>query len=257
MLQLALHQLLNFLRLFLPGAAQNGDMLHDGYSGGNKQRLHDVFVHARSRAQHARAHISDVGQFEKTLNRSVFAERAVQHRENNIDVDGAIAGAPCERRIRLKGDKSALPVHRLRRYHHRLSPSQHRRGLSGFRVASTQVARLKDQLALQQVLGVLRREPAPVLGDADGHDFVFVFVDGLEHRRGREQRNLMLPAPPAKKTSDPKLFHNLYSIFFPNADSANSTARSAVRLCSSITGFTSTISKLNMRPWSAMISMAR
>src|SRR6266478_8195654 len=48
-----------------------------------------------------------------------------------------------------------------------------------------------------------------------------------------------------------------YRIFFPNADSASSTAKSAVRLCSSITGFTSTISKLSMRPWSAMISMAR
>ncbi len=40
----------------------------------------------------------------------------------------------------------------------------------------------------------------------------------------------------------------LYRIFFPNADNASSTARSAVWLCSSITGFTSTISKLSMRP---------
>jgi hypothetical protein len=48
-----------------------------------------------------------------------------------------------------------------------------------------------------------------------------------------------------------------YKIFFPNADNANSTAKSAVRLCSSMTGLTSTISKLSMRPWSAMISMAR
>ncbi len=46
-------------------------------------------------------------------------------------------------------------------------------------------------------------------------------------------------------------------IFFPNADSASSTASDAVRLCSSMTGFTSTISKLSRRPWSAMISIAR
>ena len=39
-----------------------------------------------------------------------------------------------------------------------------------------------------------------------------------------------------------------YKIFFPNAEQASSTARSAVRLCSSMTGFTSTISKLNNRP---------
>ena len=46
-----------------------------------------------------------------------------------------------------------------------------------------------------------------------------------------------------------------YSIFFPKAESASPTARSAVWLCSSITGFTSTISKLVMWPWSEMISI--
>ena len=40
----------------------------------------------------------------------------------------------------------------------------------------------------------------------------------------------------------------LYKIFFPKAEQANSTAKSAVRLRSSITGFTSTISKLSNRP---------
>ena len=48
-----------------------------------------------------------------------------------------------------------------------------------------------------------------------------------------------------------------YRIFLPNAEHASSTARSAVRLCSSMTGLTSTISKLSKRPWSARISMAR
>ena len=48
-----------------------------------------------------------------------------------------------------------------------------------------------------------------------------------------------------------------HRIFFPNAESASSTASDAVRLCSSITGFTSTISKLSIRPWSATISIAR
>lgn len=47
------------------------------------------------------------------------------------------------------------------------------------------------------------------------------------------------------------------SIFLPNAEQVSSTARSAVRLCSSITGLTSTTSKLRSRPWSARISMAR
>ena len=66
--------------------------------------------------------------------------------------------------------------------------------------------RLENQLALQQILRVSRRQPAPILGDADGHDFIFVFVDGVENRRSREQRNLMLAAAPAKKNSDAKSF---------------------------------------------------
>jgi hypothetical protein len=48
--------------------------------------------------------------------------------------------------------------------------------------------------------------------------------------------------------------NTLYSIFFPNADSASSTASSAVRLCSSMTEFTSTLSKLSRCPSSAVIS---
>lgn len=48
-----------------------------------------------------------------------------------------------------------------------------------------------------------------------------------------------------------------YSIFFPNAELASSTASSAVRLYSSITGLTSTMSMEVIRPWSAMISIAR
>src|ERR1019366_6192489 len=50
--------------------------------------------------------------------------------------------------------------------------------------------------------------------------------------------------------------HPAQRIFLPNADSASSTASSAVWLRSSSTGFTSTSSKLSMRPWSAMISIA-
>jgi hypothetical protein len=66
--------------------------------------------------------------------------------------------------------------------------------------------------------------------------------------------NIEIPACMAGKVIRPS---SSYRIFLPNAESASSTAKSAVRLCSSITGFTSTISKLSMRPWSAMISMAR
>src|ERR1700691_2857890 len=117
--------------------------------------------------------------------------------------------------------------------------------------------RLDDQLAFEQTLRVVGSQPATIFGDASGNDIIFFFVNGVKNRSSREQRDFMLAAAAAEKNSDAKLAHSAYKIFFPKADNANSTARSAVRLCSSITGFTSTISKLNMRPWSAMISMAR
>src|ERR1700691_1897399 len=116
------------------------------------------------------------------------------------------------------------------------------------------------KFSLQSPLRIGGGSPSAFLGDADRHNFVFTFVDRAKHRCGREQRDLMLPTPSAKQDADSNLFHGVnvpYRIFLPNADNANSTAKSAVRLCSSITGFTSTISKLSMRPWSAMISVAR
>jgi len=46
-LQLAVNTLLGLLRVDVPVAAQNGDVLHDRQAGGAEQRLHDVLVHAR------------------------------------------------------------------------------------------------------------------------------------------------------------------------------------------------------------------
>src|ERR1700674_506894 len=201
---------------------------------------------------------------------------------------------------------------RLRRHHNRFALGQNRSPSSRFRITSTKMcgagARAR-RFPTQQPFRIVGGDPSALLGDADGHNFVFIFVDGVENRRGREQRDFMLSAAPTKQNADSNFFHDLsvwtrgrfavncwemmvwipwlicsthltkvaaatpspsspyprwdgrfnmaYRIFFPNADSVSSTARSAVRLCSSITGFTSTISKLSMRPWSAMISIAR
>src|SRR5580704_1832907 len=141
----------------------------------------------------------------------------------------------------------------------RFALGQNCRSRSRLRIASTQMLVILE-FSTKQPLRIGRSDPSALLGDADGHYFVLVFVDGVENRRGREQGDLMLSTAPAKQNANSKFFHSFnagYRIFFPNADNASSTARSAVRLCSSITGLTSTISKLNMRPWSAMISMAR
>ena len=54
-------------------------------------------------------------------------------------------------------------------------------------------------------------KPAAFLGNADGHDFIFVFVDGVNNGGGGEQRDFVLSAAPAKKDADAKLLHD-YSV---------------------------------------------
>ena len=54
------------------------------------------------RRQHARAHVRQIGQLQQALHRAVFAEGAVQHREDHVDVRiarparaGSAAGSTC------------------------------------------------------------------------------------------------------------------------------------------------------------------
>ena len=51
-----------------------------------EHRLEDVLVHAERRAEHAGADVRDAGELEQALHRPVLAERAVQHREDDVDV---------------------------------------------------------------------------------------------------------------------------------------------------------------------------
>ena len=45
---------------------------------------------------------------------------------------------------------------------------------------------------------MLGSEPAAFFGDADGHHFIFVFIDCVEYRCGRKQRNFVLSAAAAE-----------------------------------------------------------
>src|ERR1022692_3997522 len=69
----------------------------------------------------------------------------------------------------------------------------------------------------------------------------------------RADRNLVLAAASAVDYGD----CGFHRIFLPMADRIISTAKSAVRLISSITGLTSTTSMESMRPLSQISSMAR
>ena len=108
----------------------------------------------------------------------------------------------------MKGNEATLALDRLGRNHHRLAARQNRRGLSDFGVAGAEVAGFEYQLASQQILGVLGGEPAAIFGDADGYDFILIFIDGIENRCGGEQRDFVFAAAAAKKNPHSKLFHD-------------------------------------------------
>ena len=88
----------------------------------------------------------------------------------------------------------------------RFTLGQNSRSRSCLGIARTQMFVIL-KFALQQPLRIGRSDPSTLLGDAYGHNFVFIFVDGVENRRGREQRDFMLTAAPAKQDSDSNFLH--------------------------------------------------
>ena len=67
-------------------AESKGDVFRDRNPVVSQHRLEDVLVHAERRGEHARADVGDTGELEQALHGAVLAERAVQHREDDIDV---------------------------------------------------------------------------------------------------------------------------------------------------------------------------
>ncbi len=94
--------LARLLRLVLPLTAQDGDVLHDRQPGIAEEALHHVFVHAGRRAQHARADVGDLGQIEQSLNGAVLAEGPVQHRKDDIHIDGGLGARLPARRCQME-----------------------------------------------------------------------------------------------------------------------------------------------------------
>src|SRR5580700_5901696 len=69
--------------------------------------------------------------------------------------------------------------------------------------------------AFQQPLGIGCGDPVALFGDANGHDFVFVLIDGVEDGGGGEQRDFMFPTASAKQDSDTEFLHGLRMAEFP------------------------------------------
>src|ERR1700722_2801062 len=68
---------------------------------------------------------------------------------------------------------------------------------------------LTRRFSPEQTFGIGRGHPSSLLGDADGHYLVFIFVDGVENRRGRKQRDFMLAAAATKEYAHANFFHEL------------------------------------------------
>src|SRR5204863_6185778 len=97
--------------------------------------------------------------------------------------------------------------------------------------------------------------PAAVLANQIAHHFVALGFQRGDNGFGRAQRDLML-ATAASINHGYARFH-IQRIFFPMAERMSSTASSAVRLTSSITGLTSTTSMESTLAESQAISITR
>jgi hypothetical protein len=170
-----------------------------------------VLVHTRGGAEQAGGDVGHVGEFEQALDGAILAEGAVEDGENNVDVDGAVGCAAGERCVGLKWRDGTVFL-RFRGNHDGYASGQNGGAGCGFGIARAEmrgVGILARCFSLQQPLRVCGGQPAAFLGDANGDDFEFIFVDGLENRCGGEQRDFVLSAAPAEEDADAKFFHDL------------------------------------------------
>ena len=81
------HRLQRRALVALPVAPQHHFVVANRQSLGRERQLHRRLVHADRRRQHARADVRHVRQLEQSLHRAVLAVRAVQNREDDVELD--------------------------------------------------------------------------------------------------------------------------------------------------------------------------
>ena len=133
---------------------------------GGKQRVGDGFIHAHSGSQCAAADIRDAAELKETLNGAVFAVFAVQHGEEDIDLQNGIV-AVC-----VQNDKT------VRRF-----IGRDERGARGFAVHPRVVFNVFHSTRIEQ--------PATVLCDAEGENVKFLCIEISDDRSGGHQRNFI------------------------------------------------------------------
>ena len=133
---------------------------------GGKQRVGDGFIHAHSGSQCAAADIRDAAELKETLNGTVFAVFAVQHGEEDIDLQNGTT-AVC-----VQNDKA------VRRF-----IGRDERGARGFAVHPRVVFNVFHSTRIEQ--------PATVLCDAEGENVKFLCIEISDDRSGGHQRNFI------------------------------------------------------------------
>src|SRR5437016_6091770 len=135
--------------------------------------------------------------------------RSVQNGENNVDIDGTIRCAASGRGVGLEGREGATGFFGLWWNHDRLAGREHSSSRSGLGIAGTQMARFMLRcLAIQQLFGFCRSQPAALLGNADRYHFVLALINRTENRCRREKRDLVLAAAATEEYAHAKLFHD-------------------------------------------------
>ena len=147
-------------------------MPDDGQAGGGEHGLHGGLVHADGAAEDAGADVGDVCEFEEALDGAVFAEGAVKDGKNGVEGGGVKVWRGLGFGLLVWDERSGDGIDR-----------------GGMCFAGGE---FRGRVAVEQGLGVRAAEPLAGLGDADGNDFVFFAIDGLEDGGGGEERDFVL-----------------------------------------------------------------
>ena len=182
-----------------PLAAEHDRVLDDGQTVRAEEAFHRRLVHPDGGGRHAGADVGEVREFEHTLDRPVFAVRAVEHDEHDVELAAEAGGKAAG--LGQVGERGAGDGRRAGALDQRLLDGTGRVGRGQGH------ARLRGERAERVAPG----EPAAVARDADGDDLVAGLRERPHHRRGRRQRHLVLARPAAEDHPDaeghPPLFY--------------------------------------------------
>jgi len=170
-----------------------------GDTGGIKQSVGHGLVHADGACQHAAAHIGDAGQLQQALHGAVLAPQAVEHRDDDIDMDLF--------HLAFRGEQDHPVVGAVRAEH---------TGHVGAKLLPAAVGHLG-----RAGLGV---EPAALFGDADGHELIAGAVDVIHERAGGDAADLVLTGHPAKQDDNAQFIFRLHNESLLNQAGRSCTA---------------------------------